>query len=1186
VKIPRTLGRYDIIDVIGQGGMGALYRARDPRIGRYVAIKMLRPGYDTPELRDRFCREARAAGCLSHPNIVTIYDIGEHDGLPFIAMEYVRGETFADLVCLRPPLPVLRKLQLAEEVCAGLAHAHEAGIVHRDIKPENLIVGSEGTVKILDFGIARLTASEITLPGAIMGTLNYMSPEQVRGGAVDARADIFSFGAVLYELLSHQPAFPGQLAQEVLHVILNGTPTPIIEYCPDIDPRLVRVIERALEKDPDRRFQTIASVQKELASIRLQPHAAVTTPPPAPTVGHKGPGPGDRSAADLRAQQVDEHLIAARRAFEARDFEAAIDWCKHVLMLEAADQRALSLLESIHAAIDEEQTAIHAAIAHARGEYEGGDLTSALRDVKQALALDPHNAEAQALAVAIEGAVKERQEEARIRAAVDDARRRFVKGDYRRALQLLEALGPTSHALVAKTLEELRLALREIEEQRRLEEERAERQRRVTALLAEAGAALKAGRLDDASLALERVREIDATVPELSGLTERVHRAQAAARLREELERTLGDFEAQLARGDLVRAGELLETAATLAPAEALVRSAHKSFDQAMAAKAAREAAEARRREGEQKIDEAAARLETGDLAGAGDLLKLAAELVPQHPRAGELSERLRDARERQAAAEAAERLRRQVEELICSASQRFQSAGDDSASELVVALRDVNQALALDPGNADAANLKTAIEDLIGVRREAARARAAVDNARRRFANGKHQAALRLLEDYQPPSRPEIEAALIELRAALQEIEDQRRAERERAERQQRVTALLAEARTALRDQQFDHALGFLSSAEEIDAAAPDLSLLKDQVSQEEAAARTRARLEQTLADLDEHLARGELTEADALSNAATALGPDDARVPVARRRVEQAIAARAAAEARARDVEEKQAAAESLFERGDLEGAKGLLTLAANLDPHHPRTALLSERVANAIRQREAAAAAEHLRRTIDELLAAAEQHLQSPDRQTADLRLAVQKVTQALALDPGHTGAQALKSTAEEALAAARETARVHAAIRNARSRFANGKYQSALELLEGLDTSAHPIVADTLKELRAARQEIEERQRAAEREHEWKSAGQRRIVADEEATVFIPPGTAAAEGRSAAEARVPPTTQSVQDVDAAGPDLTLTAFQTQVRIEQTEATARPWPRAVIIGAGAMLLAVLAALFLLAS
>jgi len=280
--------------------MGALYRARDPRIGRYVAIKLSSPSSTRRSFAIVFSREAAAAGSLSHPNIVTIYDVGEDDGLPFIAMEYVRGETFADLMCLRPPLSINRKVQLTEEVCAGLAHAHEAGIVHRDIKPANLIVGPEGTVKILDFGIAKLSTAGMTLPGAIMGTLNYMSPEQVRGTTVDARADIFAVGAVLYELLTHQQAFPGNRPGEVLDQILNGVPKPIREFVPEIDPRLVELVDSALEKDPDDRIQEIATLQRELASIRLNPQAAeprfspprrtvtserqaaLMTPPPAP----------------------------------------------------------------------------------------------------------------------------------------------------------------------------------------------------------------------------------------------------------------------------------------------------------------------------------------------------------------------------------------------------------------------------------------------------------------------------------------------------------------------------------------------------------------------------------------------------------------------------------------------------------------------------------------------------------------------------------------------------------------------------------------------------------------------------------------------------------------------------------------------------------------------------------------
>ena len=809
VKIPRSLGRYEVVDLIGHGGMGALYRARDPRIGRYVAIKLLRPDFDTPELRDRFSREAAAAGSLSHPNIVTIYDVGEDDGLPFIAMEYVRGETFTDLLGLRPPLSVLRKVQLTEEVCAGLAHAHEAGIVHRDIKPANLIVGPEGTVKILDFGIAKLSASGMTLPGAIMGTLNYMSPEQVKGTAVDARADIFSVGAVLYELLSHQQAFPGQVPDEVLHRILNGVPRPITEYCPEIDPRLVRLVERALEKDPDRRFQEVASLQKELASIRLSPLAEPRLSAPRRTVSRgeqaapltPPPAPADR---DLTTRQIEEHLTAAERAFDAGNYDAAIESCKQVLMLDDSEERAISQLDRIHAAIDEQQMQANVA------------------------------------------ATRQRQEEARIRAAVDDARRRFVNGEHQAALQSLEALQPTSNALVAGTLEELRLALREIEEQRRVQKERVERQRRITALLDDGRAALQDHRLDEALRVLELLREIDATVPELSALAERVHRAQAAARLNADLERILRDFEERLAQNELPRARDLLKAAVSLAPTDSRVHAARKRLEQATAALAAREAAEARRREAEQKIDQAAAHLERGDLAGAADMLKLAAELAPQHPRAAELSEQLREATERHAAAEAAERLRRQVAELIRSASQRLQSA-DDQTSELVLALREVNQALALDPENADAPNLKTAIEESIAAHREAARVRAVINNARTRFANGKHQAALRLLEDFQPSSHPEIAATLSELRGALLEIEEQRRIERERIEKQERVAALLAEARTALREQRFDAALGLLSNVGEIDAAAPELSPLMERARQEQAAARLRAELEQT---------------------------------------------------------------------------------------------------------------------------------------------------------------------------------------------------------------------------------------------------------------------------------------------------------------------------------------------------
>jgi serine/threonine protein kinase len=1180
VKIPRSLGRYEVIDLIGQGGMGALYRARDPRIGRYVAIKLLRADFDTPELRDRFSREAAAAGSLSHPNIVTIYDVGEDDGLPFIAMEYVRGETFADLMCLRPPLSVLRKVQLTEEVCAGLAHAHEAGIVHRDINPANLIVGPEGTVKILDFGIAKLNASGLTVPGAIMGTLNYMSPEQVKGTAVDARADIFSVGAVLYELLSHQQAFPGRVPGEVLQRILKGVPTPITEYCPEIDPRLVRLVDRALEKDPDRRFQEVATLQKELANVRLSPLAAEPRPPaprrtvssdkqaaltalPTHVPGSTPPAPADRDLTKRSTRHLEEHLAAAQRAFDAGNYDAAIESCKQVLMLDASEERAISQLDRIHVAIDEQQR--------------------------------QHDAEARALAVAAEAAIKERQEEARSRDAVDDARRRFGRGEHHAALQALEALQPTSNALVAGALEELQVALREIEEQRRAEKERLERARRITVLLEEGRAALQDQRLDDAVRALELLRETDATLPELSDLTERVHRAQAAARLNADLQRIVGDFDEQLAQNELPRARDLLDTAVSLAPTDSRVDAARKRFEQALAALAAREAAEARRREGEQRIDEAVAHLETGDLVAAADMLKLAAELAPQHPRAAELSEQLREATERRAAAEAAERLRLEIAELIRSASQRLQSA-DDQTSELVLALRDVNQALALDPENADAPNLKTAIEEAIKAHREAARVRAVINNARTRFAIGKHQAALHLLEDFQPASHPEIAATLGELRGTLLEIEEQRRAERDRIEQQERVAALLAAARTALQEQRFDAALGLLSNVGEIDAAAPELALLIERARQEQAAAQLRAELETVLADLDERVTLGDLSAASDLVRAATALDPADPRVPFARQRVEQALAAREAAEARIQDLEEKTAAAEELFERGGLQGAMQLLKLAQDLDAQHPRAVLLAERVEDAIKKQEAADAAERLRRTVDELLAAAADDLQSVDHQPRGATLAMQTITRALALVPDHAGAQALRAAAEDALAAQRQAAFVQAALRNARSRFANGKHQAALQLLDGLDPSSNPVVADTLKELRGALREIEERRRLeqelAERQgvaaptvpeaEELPREGQRRIDdADGEATRLV-----LARGANANQGNLDDTvrlsiTPAPQAMEHGAGELTLTHAKSPERIHTDEAVARPWRWGLIVWVGVLLLIIVAAL-----
>jgi serine/threonine-protein kinase len=231
--LPEAIGKYTIERFIESGGMGDVYLARDPALDRPVAIKFLREGFDNQEMRERFEREARAAGRLSHPNIVTIYEFGIFESRPFIAMEFVRGEPLSKLVRRRESIPLVRKLEMMEGLCSGLAHAHKTGLVHRDIKPANLMVDLDGggPLKILDFGIVRMAGSGLTSHGVLVGTINYMSPEQITGrGTIDHRSDVFAVGAVLHEIFTYQRAFPGEMT-DVLYKIVHAQPESAATLC-------------------------------------------------------------------------------------------------------------------------------------------------------------------------------------------------------------------------------------------------------------------------------------------------------------------------------------------------------------------------------------------------------------------------------------------------------------------------------------------------------------------------------------------------------------------------------------------------------------------------------------------------------------------------------------------------------------------------------------------------------------------------------------------------------------------------------------------------------------------------------------------------------------------------------------------------------------------------------------------
>ncbi len=271
------VGPYRVVAPLGAGGMGEVYRAHDPRLGREVALKLLPEAQASdPERRRRLAQEARAASALDHPNVVAVYDVGEHEGVPYIVMQLVEGRPLRERI---GQLRLREAVTLGIQVADALAAAHARGIVHRDLKPENVVVTERGVAKVLDFGLAKLVEGDwretptedkdalVTRDGQVVGTVAYMSPEQAEGRPVDARSDLFSLGSVLYEMVTGERAFPGKSRASILSAILRDDPVPAGERKKGVPPPLDQVLARALRKDPDRRFQSAADFRVALVEV-------------------------------------------------------------------------------------------------------------------------------------------------------------------------------------------------------------------------------------------------------------------------------------------------------------------------------------------------------------------------------------------------------------------------------------------------------------------------------------------------------------------------------------------------------------------------------------------------------------------------------------------------------------------------------------------------------------------------------------------------------------------------------------------------------------------------------------------------------------------------------------------------------------------------------------------------------
>ena len=319
--VGKQMGHYQVVSLLGRGGMGEVFLAHDTSLGRKVALKLLRSDFTRNEERlRRFQQEARAASALNHPNILTIHEIGHDGSLHFMATEYVEGETLRQHLS-RARITVGQTLDVAIQVASALAAAHQAGIIHRDIKPENTMVRTDGNVKVLDFGLAKLAQPKTidtaaptlpqveTEPGLVMGTFSYMSPEQARGLAVDTRTDIWSLGVMIYEMAAGRQPFEGETASDVMSLILQKEPPPLAYSWPEVPAELERIVRKALRKDKEERYQTIKDLLIDLRNLRKELELSAEMERSAPPISARAMSSGQSAAASAHSASSAEYIV-------------------------------------------------------------------------------------------------------------------------------------------------------------------------------------------------------------------------------------------------------------------------------------------------------------------------------------------------------------------------------------------------------------------------------------------------------------------------------------------------------------------------------------------------------------------------------------------------------------------------------------------------------------------------------------------------------------------------------------------------------------------------------------------------------------------------------------------------------------------------------------------------------------
>jgi serine/threonine protein kinase len=396
----KKLGKYEVVGELGHGAMGVVYRARDPIINRLVALKTITAaGADDKNMLERFYREAQSAGGLQHPNIVTIYDMGDEGGVPYIAMELIEGENLEQLISRRTPIPLSLKIVYATQACSAFDYAHKRGIVHRDIKPGNIMVNKDGTVKVVDFGIARVLETSKTQTGMLIGTFAYMSPEQYHGEHADERSDIWSFGVLLYELLALQRPFAGTTPAALMHSICSQEPSLLRSVSPDIPEELETVMCKLLRKSPDDRFQSMEDVLLNLDPI----------------------------CKNLQVASVAEMVAQSQELAERGDYSRARDLLRQSLLVDSKNTTARTLLEKVNAELRRVTIRPKAQLEVDRGKalLDEGKIEEAKAAADAALQMESSFVPAQELRRLVQ---KESDRVQRVADWLDSAKQRLAEG--------------------------------------------------------------------------------------------------------------------------------------------------------------------------------------------------------------------------------------------------------------------------------------------------------------------------------------------------------------------------------------------------------------------------------------------------------------------------------------------------------------------------------------------------------------------------------------------------------------------------------------------------------------------------------------------------------------------------------------------------------------------------------------